>query len=77
MSVLAPPAPARDSLGSPGRERAEKAFLEANPSFHETALVDELRGAGTRASTPAAMSTSITPAGACTRSHSFGTTCAF
>jgi molybdenum cofactor sulfurtransferase len=43
MSVLAPVAPAFDSSGSSRWRQAEDAFLEANPSFDETGLLDVLR----------------------------------
>ena len=43
MSVQSPVAPPFASPRSPSRQHAEDACLEANPSFHETALLDVLR----------------------------------
>jgi selenocysteine lyase/cysteine desulfurase len=43
MSVLSPVTPPSASPRSPSRWQAEEAFLEANPSFQETGLVDVLR----------------------------------
>ena len=47
--------------------QAEPAFLDANPAFRETGVLDELRAPSTGGSTRAATSTSTTPAAACTR----------
>ena len=76
MSALSPLAPAFDSSRvEPGR--AEAAFLDANPSFRETAAAR--RAARDRVRPPrrrAATSTSTTPAAACTPSRRSRSTCA-